>query len=249
MTEQRPPSLVQLSIVEFRKTTDTRSGLALLVIVAALTALAVGGQVGFGPTDGRTVGSLVVTAMLPVSVLLPVVAVLSVTTEFTRRTALTTFALVPVRGRVVAAKAVAALALAVAATVVGWVLTLVIFALGAAAGRTLGGAGIPASVLAQLGLVNAVTMLCGLAFGLLLRYSAAAIVTYYVVPIGWSAAAQLIPALGSATAWLDIGQSRMPLVEPGVTAREWAMFATSCLLWVALPAAIGLVRVHRADLA
>jgi ABC-2 type transport system permease protein len=248
MTEQPPPSLVLLSTVELRKTIDTRSGLALLVTVAALTALAVGGQVGFGPTDGRTVGSLVVTAMLPVSVLLPVVAVLSVTTEFTRRTALTTFALVPARGRVMAAKAIAALALAVAATLVGWVLTLVIFALGAA-GRTLGGPGIPASVLAQLGLVNAVTMLCGLAFGLLLRYSAAAIVTYYVVPIGWSAAGQLIPALGPAAKWLDIGQSRMPLAEPGVTAQEWAMFATSCLLWVALPAVIGLVRVHRADLA
>ena len=226
---------MRLITVEVRKCLDTRAGFALVAAVAALTLVAAITQVTAGV---GTASAAAVAAQWPVSVLLPVVALLAVTSEFTRRTALHTFALVPSRNRVVAAKAVAVLVLVAAATVlavlVGWVAA--------------GGGPVPASVLAQLGLVNAVTMLCGLAFGMLLLHSAPAIVAFYAVPIGWSAAGQLVPALGRVSGWLDIAQSRVPLTEPGVTAREWAMFATSTALWVALPAALGFLRVHRTDL-
>ncbi len=53
-----------------------------------------------------------------VSVLLPVLGILLVTAEWSQRTALTTFTLVPRRERIIAAKAAAGVALAVAATVV-----------------------------------------------------------------------------------------------------------------------------------
>jgi len=247
VADARPP-FGRLSIAELRKAVDSRAGRALVVSVAALTVVAVGGQLAFGEAAGHRIGALTATAMLPVSVLLPVVAVLSVTTEFSRRTALTTFALVPDRGRVVAAKAVAVSGVALVGTVVSAATAVAAFAFGAAAGRTVGGWGLPTSMLAQHGLVNWATMLCGLAFGLLLRQSPPALVAFYAVPIGWSAAGQLIPALATVSPWLDIGQSRVPLVEPGVTGREWAMFATSCLLWVVLPAAIGLIRIRHVDI-
>ena len=223
-----------LGAVELRKSIDTRAGLALVATVAVLAVAAAGASVA----RVGTATAAVVTAQWPVSVLLPVVALLGVTTEFTRRTGLTTFALVPDRARVVAAKALAALVLAIAAglfaTLAGWVVA--------------GGGTMPASVLPQLLLVDAVTMLCGLAFGLLLLQSAPAIVAFYVVPIAWSAAGQLVPALGRVSPWLDLGQSRAPLTEPGVTGREWAMFATSTVLWVVLPGVLGLLRVRRTDL-
>jgi len=68
-----------------------------------------------------------------------------------------------------------------------------------------------------------------------------------VVPLGWSVAGRLVPALQSAARWLDVGQARVPLVAPGVTGQEWARFGTSALLWVAVPAVLGVLRVRRAE--
>jgi len=238
----RPP-LVRLTLLELRKAADTRAGGWLLATVGALTVAVVGVRLAAGGTAARTLGSLVADAQLPVSVLLPVVGLLSVTGEWSQRTVLTTFGLVPARGRVVAAKLLAASLLAVAATAVA----VAAGAVGFAVGGTAGGGHLSATVVAQLALVNWVTMLCGTAFGLLLLHSAPAVVAYYVVPLGWSVAGRLVPALQSAARWLDVGQARVPLVAPGVTGQEWARFGTSALLWVAVPAVLGVLRVRRAE--
>jgi hypothetical protein len=217
--------LARLVLVELRKSVDTRSGVWLLASVGVLTVV-------LGLSERAD--SPVATAQLPVSVLLPLVGLLSVTSEWSTRSAVGTFSLVPSRLRVIAAKAAAASLVAVAGG--GFAL-----AVGVA-----GGGDASVLVASRLLLIDWVTMMCGLAFGLLVLYSAPAVATYYVVPIGWSIVGRLLP-WDAVAPWLDIGRSRVPLAAPGVTGREWAMFLTSCLLWVALPAAVGVWRVRRAS--
>ena len=67
-----------------------------------------------------TFGSFGAGANIPMVILLPVLGVMSVTGEWTQRTAMVTFALVPSRGRVVAAKYVSALVIAVLASLNVW---------------------------------------------------------------------------------------------------------------------------------
>jgi ABC-type transport system involved in multi-copper enzyme maturation permease subunit len=69
----------------------------------------------------------------PVGILLPVLGILSVTSEWSQRTALTTFTLVPNRFRVIGAKIAAVAVLAVASLVIA-------FVVGAVANLVAGGA-------------------------------------------------------------------------------------------------------------
>jgi ABC-2 type transport system permease protein len=246
-TDRRPP-LARLVLVELRKATDTRAGRWLLIAVAVLTVAAVGTQLTFGNTGTRTLRTLVVVAQWPVSVLLPVLGVLAVTSEWSRRTALVTFAQVPARDRVVAAKVLAVSLLALGAAVVAVAVGVAGYAAGRLLGRAEAGDGLSGTVVAQLCLVDCLTMLCGTGFGLLLLHTAPAIVTYYALPIGWSILGQLVPGLETAAEWLDVGRARVPLTEPGVTGTEWARLLTASLLWVALPAALGTLRLRRAEI-
>ncbi|SHN44328.1 hypothetical protein [Cryptosporangium aurantiacum] len=229
----------RLTLVELRKATDTRAGVWLLVTIGVLAALVVGLQLGFA--DVKTWNSVVANAQQPVSVLTPLLGLLLVTGEWSQRTALTTFVLVPARERIVAAKLAAAGLLSLATTAVGFA---VAFA-GLASGGDWSFSG---AVVVQLTLVNWLTMMFGTSFGLLLWQSAPAIVVYYVVPFAWTFVGRIVPGLDSVSPWLDIGQSRAPLAEPGVTGREWAQLLTSSLLWIALPAVLGTLRIRRADL-
>src|SRR5689334_25040951 len=113
-----PPPLARLILVELRKAVDTRAGRWLLVLIALV---AVGAAILTGVTgsdaDRNLVHVLGDTSQL-VAILLPVLGILLVTSEWSQRTALTTFTLVPRRERVIAAKAAAGVLLAAAATVV-----------------------------------------------------------------------------------------------------------------------------------
>src|SRR5690242_4068303 len=105
------PGLDRLTAVELRKMTDTRAGLWLQIAVGLLTLAAVVVVVIVGNDHDRTFHQLLNVAIQPATLLLPVVGILLVTSEWTQRTALITFALVPRRGRVVTAKLLAAILL------------------------------------------------------------------------------------------------------------------------------------------
>ena len=48
--------------------------------------------------------------------------------------------------------------------------------------------------------------------------------------------------------WIDLWTSQTPLFMGGnLTGEQWAQSATSSLIWVVLPFAVGLVRVLRAE--
>ncbi len=114
------------------------------------------------------------------TVLLPVVAILSVTSEWSQRSGLTTFTLVPHRGRIVTAKLVATLVVGVTSMLVA----LGIGAVGNLLGSAIAGVDtvwdISLNQMLSIILANVLGMLVGFMLGVLIRNSAGAIVGYFV---------------------------------------------------------------------
>ena len=103
---------------------------------------------------------------------------------------------------------------------------------------------LPVGQLAQMGLLFAIAMVGGVAFGALLLASAPAIVAYFLAPTAWAALLS-IPALDGLAPWLDGSRSYAPMAEEVMSATEWAHAATTTALWVALPLALGIARIRR----
>jgi ABC-2 type transport system permease protein len=236
------PSLVRLTGVELRKMVDTRAGFWLLTGIALLTiAVVVGLQ--FSSGHDATLRSFFADSSQVALTLLPVAGILLVTSEWTQRTSLITFALVPTRTRVLAAKAGAGVVLAV----VAWLVILVIAAVGTAfAGGAEGGGtwSLPGWLIGQSALYLAASMLMGIGFGAMLLLSAPAIVLYFVVPTAFALFGQ-IPAIDGIAAWVDGSQTLEPFVNESLAAREWAQAGTTMALWMLLPLLIGLWRIRR----
>ena len=237
----RPP-LPRLTAVELRKMIDTRAGFWLLFLVG-LSALAVVVVVlAVGKPEDQTFASMFGACIGIVSVLLPIVGLLVVTSEWSQRTALTTFTLVPARGRVVTAKLLAGCGLALVA-----VAACIVFA---AAGNLIAGGSweLELSHLAEGALFELVGMLGALALGLLLMHSALAIVTYFVLPTVVGVVVELVPSLEAASRWFDPNQSTPPLAEGTIAGAGWAHLAVTVAIWVVLPLVLGLVRLRRHEL-
>jgi ABC-2 type transport system permease protein len=239
---------VRLTLIELRKLADTRSGLWLLIVIALAAAGTVAIQLGFAPDDEQTFRSFFLFATLPSAVLLPVLGILSMTGEWSQRTALTTFTLVPARGRVIGAKVAAGVAVAVAATAV----TAVLAAAGNLVGAGLGGNGdwsIGGALLAQTLLTQVLSMLMGLGFGGLLMNSALAIVVYFALPTLWSVLGATIKGLKDVAAWLDLNAASTPLTEGSLTGGQWARLGVATAVWVLAPLVLGTMRAFRREVA
>ena len=235
--ERSPVGLGRLVQVELRKAVDTRAGLWLMLAVAAITigAAVLTALVG----DDPTVGDVLDNGMQPAGILLPVVGILSVTSEWSQRTALSTFSLVPARGRVIVAKVLAMSLLALAA----WALAVVAsLGLGAVLGASGGLQDAPA-ILLQTIVFQVTGMLTGVAFGAAFGSSPVAIVLYFVLPTVLSAVTNLVSALEGAGRWLDTSQTLAPLTDHALTGAEWARVVTSLALWLVLPLAVGTWRI------
>ena len=81
------PSLGRLTMVELRKMTDTRAGFWLQLTVAGLTIALVALVCIFGDAPDRTFASLLEAAVQPASILLPIIGILLVSSEWSQRTA------------------------------------------------------------------------------------------------------------------------------------------------------------------
>ena len=92
--------------VELRKMFDTRSGFWLMASVVILAVIATGAVILFAPAEDQTYDSFAAAIGIPMTIVLPIIAALSVTSEWSQRTGLTTFTMVPSRSRVVLAKLV-----------------------------------------------------------------------------------------------------------------------------------------------
>lgn len=238
--------LLRLVKVEMRKMVDTRSGLWLVIAIVAITALITVIFFFAAPDDERTFLNYIGIMATPQGFLLPVMGILLITQEWTQRTGMVTFTLEPHRGKVIAAKVLAALVFGLLAVVVANVIASLATAVSGAPGAW---ENIGIDDFAKFTLLQVTGVLQGLAFGLIFLNSAAAIVTYFVLPIAFSIVASLWGTLADIAPWVDLGTSQQPLFNgQDLTGEEWWQIVTGTLIWVVLPFLAGLVRVLRAEL-
>jgi ABC-2 type transport system permease protein len=238
------PSSARLTGVELRKMTDTRSGFWLQLTVGALTFVVVLIICLVGHAEDQTLRQLLNGAVQPANVLLPVMGVLLVTSEWSQRTTLITFTLVPNRSRVVWAKVAASVLLSLAALAVAFVAAVigtVIVAPDVADVWAL-----PVGLLAQIVVVLTTGMMGGVAFGAVLLASAPAIVALFALPIV-TGALGAISALEGVAKWVDPTHTLAPMTDHVMSATEWAHAGTTFALWLALPLAIGFWRIARSE--
>ena len=237
------PGLARMTVVELRKMTDTRAGFWLIASVALLTVVLMGVMIFVAPDRDHTFREILSAAVAPASVLLPIVGILLVSSEWSQRTAVITFTLVPQRTRVLAAKVLAGIAVALAALLVGIVAAAITTAIAApppAGDRW----DMPGWMLVQTAVSLVTGMISGVAFGALFLASAPAIVLYFVLPLAWGIIGSL-PALEGAARWLDSGRTMSGLTEESFSGTEWARAATTLAVWMLLPLLVGWWRILR----
>jgi ABC-2 type transport system permease protein len=236
------PSLGRLVAVELRKMVDTRAGFWLQVATVAITVVAVIVRLLVGDAADHTFASVLYVGLQPAAVLLPIVGILIVTSEWSQRTGLITFALVPVRSRVLGAKLIASVVLAGA--------MLVMSVAVAAAGVLVAAPGIDgtwsdlAPLIGQSTVYVIAAMVTGVAFGAILLASAPAIVANFAVPTVWVALASL-PVFAGVAPWLDPALDGMS--EEVLSLSQWAHAGTALAVWMLLPLVIGAWRITRRE--
>ena len=237
--------------VELRKMFDTRSGFWLMVGIAAAGVLATTAVVLFSSSDELTYDSFAGAIGVPMTILLPVVAILSVTSEWTQRAGLTTFTLVPHRGRVIRAKLASTLVIGL----ISMALALTIGAAGNVVASVLSGDSatwdLSPSTIAYIVGADMIGMLVGFMLGVLTRNSAGAIVGYFsywfVVPTLTMVLAANQSWFERAQPWVDFSFNQNRMYDGGFTGQDWTQFALTGAVWLALPLAFGFWRVLRAE--
>ena len=264
----------RLVSVELRKMVDTRTGRVLLLVTAGLLALIFGlVMLVVGLTDsGRPSATDWVNILsIPVSMLVPVLAITIVTQEWGQRTAVVTFALEPSRLRIVLAKLLAVIALGVLTVVFALLLGLVGTPMGAALAGESADWNVSAGDIGWTLLTQVLYLLMGFGFGLLLLNSPAAVAVYYVyvwILEGGVIAPGILYVLWIAFDW---GQAVIPWISMRIALLPFqlggdesdfsgldvdlstgglatARLVVSILIWVGLPLVLGTMRVMRAEL-
>ncbi|HEV7148017.1 MAG TPA: ABC transporter permease subunit [Pedococcus sp.] len=243
--------LTRIIGVELRKMFDTRSGFWLMASIVISSVLATTAIIVFAPHDKLTFDNFAAAIGVPMTVILPMIGILAVTSEWSQRSGLTTFTLVPHRGRVLGAKFLAAITVGVVAMVIAGL----VGALGTLVGSAIAGVdpvwNVSASHFLLIVLGSVLGMLFGFMLGLVIRNSAGAIVTYFVYTL------VLPPVLGLLAAnvkwfsdlqpWVDYNYAQRPLFDGSLSSQQWQHLAVSGGLWFLVPMALGLVVVRRAE--
>src|SRR3954463_4142701 len=240
------PGIGRLVTVELRKMVNTRAGFWLQIAMIALTAVVVIARRVFGDGADHTFAGVLDVGLQPAAVLLPVIGILLVTSEWSQRTGMITFALVPVRARVLGAKLIASIVLSLA--------TLVMSVAVVAAGVLVASPGVngtwpdAAALIGQSAVFLTTGMVVGFAFGAVLLASAPAMIALFALPIAWTAAASLSFFAGAAP-WLDTRLALAPLHQEVLSATQWAHAGTALAVWMLPPLLIGIWRLTRREVA
>ena len=247
---QRVP-LSRVTRVELRKMFDTRSGFWLMasIVIAALVSTVA--TILFAPESDLTYYTFAKAIGFPMTVILPMIAVLSITGEWSQRSGLTTFTLVPHRSRVILAKVIASVTVGVASML----FALAIGVVGNLVGTTMAGTDLvwDVSVAHAVDIVigSLLCLLTGTMLGLLFRSSPVALVAYFVYAL-------LVPTVSGLLAtsqqgyrdlqpWVDLNYAQSFLFEGTLTGAQWAHLAVNVTVWLVLPALIALRLVTRSE--
>ncbi len=237
--------------VELRKMFDTRAGRWLMISIVVLSIIAAASVILFAPDSVISYSTFATAFGVPLGILLPVVAILSVTGEWSQRSGLTTFTLVPHRGSIINAKIVASV-------LVGVVSVLAAFGIGAL-GNLLGAAvnGVDAdwdvtvTQFVTIVLANVLGLILGFTLGALFRNTPAAVVGYFVygfvLPTVFGILAAFQDWFADLQPWVDFNFSQSKLFEGNLTGEEWAQLGVSGLIWAVIPLAIGIWLIRRSE--
>lgn len=238
------PSMLRLVRMELRKAVDTRSGRWLMVAIVGLAVAALAYRMLRADEAAVSFTGYLGNVQLGVMLLLPVIGVMAMTSEWSQRTALSTFILVPRRGRVLTAKVAAAGLLSTAATVLVTAMTALAVVVGA---------GITGDTPIWEGTVDAVTgatltavlnLMMAVGVGALAGNTAVALVAFYVLPTGWAVAGPAV--FGRNAEWLDLfGAFEQIAIQQVHT--PWPKIAVALAVWVVLPLVVGVVMSLRRD--
>ena len=251
--EDRPGiPLARVVRVELRKMFNTRSGFWLMASLVILGLLATAGTILFAPEEQLTHNMFAAAIGYPMTIVLPIIAILAITGEWSQRTGLTTFTLVPNRSRVLLAKTVSSVVVGIAAMLVA----LVVGVVGNVVGTAITGTDLVWDLsAAQFGTIVIGSLLClltGTMLGMVIRNSAGALVTYFVLtlvlPTVFGIVAANQPDFVDARPWVDAELARSFLFEgPPAGGEQWAQVAVTAGLWLVLPALVGLRAVLRSE--
>jgi len=237
-----PIPFSRLVRVEWAKATDTRAARWLLALTALSTAGIMLAPVLVPTTFDQTYASYLRVAALGVTILLPVVAILMLTGEWSQRSVMTTFTQEPRRIRVLNAKLAASIVLTGGGAVFGGLVTAAGLGLAAASGRALQ-ADLTVGAITGYLLFVLLNVLAGVALGALLQSSATAIAACFALP---AALAVLGTASTLVSDWIDMSTTWIWVLE-----NDWAghvpQISFSIVFWVAAPLAAGVLRTIRRD--
>jgi ABC-type transport system involved in multi-copper enzyme maturation permease subunit len=239
--------------IELRKSYDTRASFWLLATIGIIVLLveAIVLIVSVVQDGDVSFGDFVGAAAFLTAVLLPVLGIMLVTSEWSQRTAMVTFALEPRRSLVVWAKLVVGLILtlitALGATALGFVMNLLYAVLHGNADWTFGW-----SFFFGFLCVQSLAMIGGFALATLLLNTPAAIVLFFVykwvLPSIFGIASYYLSWFDNASQWFDFQRAQVPLQDLSISsAGEWGHLIVSGLIWLVLPLVLGLMRILRAE--
>jgi hypothetical protein len=230
--------------VEWRKTVGTRAARWVLLATGLVTIGVLAIPLALPGEIDQTYGEYVFFAGTGLSILLPVVLILALTSEWSQRTALATFTQEPRRTRVLSAKFLVGVLMALGGAVVACALAAAALLISNGIGREVDWTISWQSVVAVLA-YSVLNVALGMAFGVLLQNTAAAIVLFYLLGVLWSFLGAIGP-IQDVAEWLDPNRA-LTWIQSAEWSGRWPEILTSLAVWLVLPVAAGVMRTIRRD--
>ncbi|WAB83596.1 ABC transporter permease [Microcella daejeonensis] len=249
-TASAPPTgipFMRLAAVELRKQLDTRAGTWLLVAIALISGALIALSVVTSERGTLTWTSLVSSASVGQLTLLPLIGVMAATSEWSARTALTTFTLEPRRLRVTMAKVFSASGLGVLVSLVTIAMSALLNVVAILAFDADDSWSVDLAVVAGVALTVVLLVMQGVAFGLAFLSTPIAIVAYLALPSVWSILSLTIEAIREPAEWLDLNSMLATLSMGEMTADSWPKLLVALAVWIGIPMGIGLWRTARRE--
>jgi ABC-2 type transport system permease protein len=248
-----PPGipLRRTTSTELRKMLDTRSGYWAVASIVLVSLATTGMVILFADREDLTYRTFTAAISVPMSLILPIIAILSVTAEWSQRSGLTTFTLIPHRARVIAGKLVASVAIALVATPVAFAIGAVGNAVGSSVAEVDPVWDLTTANLLTIELANLLGMLVGFMLGVVIRISSAALVAYFLYQFLLPTLALILAAnqdwFRELQPWVDFDFATGALLDGPLSSQQWAHLAATGLVWLVIPLAVGLRFVVRAE--
>lgn len=246
-----PIPFARIVSVELRKCFNTRAGFWLMASIAIAGVLATTAVLLWAPDSELTFSTFASAIGFPMATILPIIAVLLVTSEWSQRSGLTTFTLVPHRGRAIAAKAVVTVGISIASMLLAMLFGVV---------GTLGGSALldidpvwdaTTLDLANILLAQTLGMLVGFMLGVVIRHSAGAIVAYFVFSFVLPGLSELLAStqewFTDLQPWVDFTYAQTALFEGSLDSEQWAHLGVTSMVWLVVPMILGLWALMRSE--